>query len=194
MEMATLHQQTSYDLERLLAETGQQNRQAFTALYQQTSSKLFAVLIRILRNRDEAADVLQEVYITIWRRAAQFDPAKGKALSWMAIVTRNAGIDALRRRRPNHVSDDNCKALAFEGPCAFEAIKGSDARAIILRNLSSLSPNMREAIRLYYLEERALTEVAEAMQSPLNTTKSWIRRGLQNLRSEMSDQCLNNLI
>ncbi len=192
MEMASQHHQTSCDLGYLLAETGRQNGQAFTALYQQTSSKLFAVLIRILRDRDEAADVLQEVYIAIWRRAAQFDPAKG--LTWMAIVTRNAGIDALRRRRPNHVSDDSCKELVFEGPCAFEAMKGGDARKIILQKLNSLSPNMREAVRLYYLEEHALTEVAEAMQSPLNTTKSWIRRGLQNLRSEMSDQYLNNLI
>jgi len=185
---------TDHCLADLLAKTGQQDRAAFRLLYEQTSPKLFGVLIRILHSRDEATDVLQEVYVTIWRRAGAFDPSRGKALTWMAVVTRNAGIDALRRRKPNQVSDDCCAELVDDAPSAFEAVKGEYAAQAVTQLINSLSPNMREAVRLYYLEELAMAEVAARMKAPLNTTKSWIRRGLQQLQSSLSDQHLFDFI
>ncbi len=178
----------------LLAKTGRWDRAAFRALYQQTSSRLFGVLIRILHDRDEAADVLQEVYITIWRRAAAFDPGKGKALTWMAVITRNAGIDALRRRKPNHVSDECCAELVDAAPSAFDAVTSENTVHAISKHLNTLSPKMREAIRLYYIEEMAMAEVATIMQAPLNTTKSWIRRGLKQLQANLSGQHLLDFV
>ncbi len=178
----------------LLARTAQKDRAAFRALYQETSSRLFGVLIRILHDRDEAADILQEVYITIWRRAISFDRDKGKALTWMAVITRNAGIDALRRHKPNHVSDECCAELVDGAPSAFDVVKSKNAAHAVSQHLENLSPKMREAIRLYYLEELAMAEVAAIMQTPLNTTKSWIRRGLQQLQSSLSGQQLLDFV
>ncbi len=186
-------QQKRY-LEALLAATGRQNREAFRELYRETSPKLFAILIRVLHNKEEAADVLQEVYLAIWRRAGQFDPAKGHPMTWLGVITRNAGIDALRRRRPNHVSDECCAELSSNELSAYEAMKREHAERAISRHLDGLPEKQRHAVRLFYLEERPLLEVAEIMQAPLNTTKSWIRRGLKNLQSDFSGQGLTDFV
>src|SRR3990170_7332911 len=97
-------QQTA-DLVVLLARVAKQDRSAFSALYAATSAKLYGVVWRILPSKDRAEDVLQDVYVRIWNRAASFDPAKASPITWMATIARNRAIDEVRRRAPLSIED-----------------------------------------------------------------------------------------
>ena len=171
-------------LETLLAKTARRDRQAFRELYTATSGKLFAVLIKILGNETDASDALQEVYILVWNRAGRYDPARGSAISWLAVMARNAGIDALRRRRPGRVGEECCNQKADEEPTPFDHVLGSNASGELFRRLQRLPVAQRDAVRLFYLEEHSLAEISMKMEAPINTVKSWVRRGVANLRVE----------
>ena len=93
------------DLIALLARVAKQDRNAFSALYAATSAKLYGVVWRILPRKDRAEDVLQDVYVKIWNRAASFDPAKASPITWMATIARNRAIDEVRRRAPLSIED-----------------------------------------------------------------------------------------
>ena len=93
------------ELNRLLIETGRSDQKAFAELYRLTSSKLFGVCLRMLRDRGEAEDVLQETYTTVWRRAAAFDAAKASAITWLTTLSRNKAIDRLRQHREELLDD-----------------------------------------------------------------------------------------
>src|ERR1035438_10513908 len=88
-------------LEALLAQVAMGIRPAFDALYRSTSNRLFGICLRVLMQRTEAEDALQDVYTAVWRKAAQFDPTKASATSWLAMIARNKAIDRLRSR-PTH--------------------------------------------------------------------------------------------
>lgn len=190
MGITVTHFDDNRDLDHLLLLTGRRDSAAFRKLYDETSSRLYAVLIRILKDERDAADTLQEVYVTIWNRAARFDRKKGKALAWLAVITRNAGIDALRRRRPGHVSDENCAEIEDGGLSPFEDFNQKKLGEFIRRDVDALPDNQRDAIRLFYLQEHSLREVAALMGAPLNTTKSWVRRGLENLKIRHANERL----
>lgn len=190
MGITVTHFDDNHDLDYLLIRTGQRDAAAFKKLYDKTSSHLYAILIRILKDERDAADTLQEVYVTIWNRASRFDPKKGKALAWFAVITRNAGIDALRRRRPGHVSDDNCTELQDNGLSPLEDLNQKKLGEYLCKDVDTLPHNQRDAIRLFYLEERSLNEVAALMDAPLNTAKSWVRRGLENLKTRYASERL----
>src|SRR5579872_1047721 len=87
------------ELNRLLLQTGQGDQKAFAELYRRTSPKLFGICLRLLRDRNDAEEVLQEIYVTVWRRASSFDPTRAGAVPWLVALSRNKGIDRLRQRR-----------------------------------------------------------------------------------------------
>jgi len=87
----------SHDLARLLARTGLGDRAAFATLYERTSAHLFAVVLSIQRDRAQAEDILQEVYVNVWRAARSFDAAQSQPLTWLTSIARNRAIDGLRR-------------------------------------------------------------------------------------------------
>jgi RNA polymerase sigma factor (sigma-70 family) len=93
------------ELNRLLIQTGRNDQKAFAELYKRTSSKLFGVCLRMLRDRSEAEEVLQETYTTVWRRAAGFDAAKASAITWLITLSRNKAIDRLRQHREELLDD-----------------------------------------------------------------------------------------
>src|SRR5580698_7513757 len=93
------------ELNRLLIQTGRNDQKAFAELYKRTSSKLFGVCLRMLRDRGEAEEVLQETYTTVWRRAEAFDAAKASAITWLTTLSRNKAIDRLRQRREEQLED-----------------------------------------------------------------------------------------
>ncbi|MEO1251312.1 MAG: sigma-70 family RNA polymerase sigma factor [Pseudomonadota bacterium] len=182
------------NLDALLIQTGRGDRSAFRLLYRATSSRLYAVLIRILSDEADANDALQDVYIAIWNRANQFDPSKGRAMSWMAIMTRNAGIDALRRRRPGHVGQEFCDEIEAKDPTPLEAAIAGNLAQTLATSLEQLPDRQRDALRLFYLEEQSLSEISDVMKAPLNTVKSWLRRGIASLRIEFEDMSFRELI
>jgi RNA polymerase sigma-70 factor (ECF subfamily) len=172
------------DLEQLLTRTAGQDQLAFAELYRQTSARLFGVCWRMLRDREESEEVLQEVFTSVWRRAASFEPGRAGALTWLTALTRNKAIDRLRQRREQVLDDPiDLEQLPDErsGP-ALEA-EASQDYVRLLNCLGQLEPKQQRSVRAAFFSGATYKELAERCRIPLPTMKSWIRRGLLQLRS-----------
>lgn len=187
----------SRDLSALLARVALGDRQAFETLYRHTSAQLFGVVLRINRERGQAEEVLQEVYVNIWRAAGGFDAARSQPLTWLTSVARNRAIDSLRRRgsEPATVSrfqghDDDeggerdlLAALPSEAAGPLELLDQASQAHALQQCMQALSGEQRSSLALAYYQGLSHAEVAEQMRQPLGTVKSWVRRGLLSLRS-----------
>jgi RNA polymerase sigma-70 factor (ECF subfamily) len=174
-------------LQSWLSATAAGDRQAFEHLYHSTSAKLFGVVLRILRERGEAEEVLQDVYLTVWRKASHYDARQARPTTWLAMIARHRAIDRLRADRPGRaaVSIDFAAELPDQdGSATALAERASDDRQ--LRDcLGELSREQRTAIRVAFFEGCTYEELARRCATPLGTIKSWIRRGLVRLRDCM---------
>ena len=182
----------SRELSKLLARAGLGDRAAFATLYNKTSSHLFAVVLRINRDRGQAEDVLQEIYVNVWRSASSFDAAQSQPLTWLTRVARNRAIDSLRRTQTqpqfenrfsgeeedNDVYDD--KADDAPGPLDLLS-QAADARALT-DCMQDLSAPQRQSVAMAFYDGLSHAEVAEKMGQPLGTVKSWVRRALTSLK------------
>jgi len=162
----------------------QGDRAALRRLYEATSSKLFAICLRILSDREESEDVLQDVYVTVWRRADRFDPARARVTTWIATIARNRAIDRLRARGPLAKSDPvEGLEIADEGLVGAEdRLVAADDAARLTGCLSELDPRTAAVIRTAFFEGVTYEALAQRMETPLGTVKSWIRRGLARLK------------
>ena len=183
----------SRDLSRLLALTGLGDRAAFATLYERTSSHLFAVVLRINRDRPQAEDILQEVYVNVWRAAQSFDAAQSQPLTWLTSIARNRAIDSLRRKQAEpplqttmsgDLEDrDVYDTLPSDAPGPLEMLsRASDARALTAC-MEGLSAPQRQSVALAFFDGLSHAEVAVQMGQPLGTVKSWVRRSLLALKS-----------
>lgn len=166
----------------LLGATARGDRAALRAVYQRQSVRLFGIANAILRDRDAAADALQDAFLRISQRAAQFDPARGEAGAWLAGIVRHAALDLARRRGREVPTDD--PALGDQ-PVAAEALEAVAAAAEgrRLRDcLAALEEKNRQGILLAFVHGLSHAQVAARLDLPLGTVKSWIRRGLLQLR------------
>ena|ERR1035441_1884985 len=171
-------------LETLLAQVVMGNRPAFDALYRSTASRLFGICLRVLTQRAEAEDALQDVYTAVWRKAAQFDPAKASAISWLAMIARNKAIDRLRSM-PVHQSRTSLELAAnIEDPGASppQQVQTATDRAQLEHCLERLEPRRRSLIRAAFFDGLTYEELSAKIEAPLGSIKSWIRRGLMQLR------------
>jgi RNA polymerase sigma-70 factor (ECF subfamily) len=167
----------------LLARIAEGDRAALRALYAATSSKLFGVCLRILSDREESEDVLQDVYVTIWRRADRFDPARASVTTWLSTIARNRAIDRLRARGPLARSQPvEDLEIADEAPGAEALLVASDDAARLDACLGELDARTQAAIRTAFLEGVTYEALARRMDTPLGTVKSWIRRGLARMK------------
>ncbi len=171
-------------LDELLAATAQGDRQAFGRLYQRTSGRLFALALQILTRRDAAEDVLQDAYLTIWSKAAQQRAGRGSAFAWMATIVRHRAIDRLRARTniPEPVADIDRVTDAVASEVADEGEILAALSASVRQCLERLDENRRGAILLAYYYGMTHEEIAARLAKPLGTTKSWVRRGLLQLK------------
>lgn len=173
------------ELAQLLQRCAAQETAAFRTLYDKTSPILFARLLRMLRRRSVAEEVLQDVYVRIWQRAAQFEAHRGRALAWMVTIARYCAIDLMRRERMTLVSDDAIAEIADEST--------TDAAGIEKPNnfdfcIEQLNDNTRKCLTLAFVEGRSHDEIARLTTNPLGSVKSWIRRGLLALKECLSSE------
>lgn len=173
-------------LARILGRIAVGERSAFREIYAATSAKLFGVCLRMLRDRAEAEDALQEVFTRIWTRSRSYDPQKARAMTWMIAIARHHCIDRLRMRPHDHDGDDAAMAIADTAPTAeMRAVaKGEAGRLRIC--LAQLEDGRAHALRGAYLDGLSYEALAARHAVPLNTMRSWLRRGLQKLRECMS--------
>lgn len=179
-------QSSSQDIADLIARCALKDRAAFRSLYERTSAKLFGVTLRILKDRSEAEEAIQEVYVKIWQRADRYVAGAYSPISWLVAVARNHALDILRARRP--VSDDIDVALEIPdaGPDPERAAENSDERSRIDYCLAQLEGDKAEAVRGAYLDGYSYDELAERYNVPLNTMRTWLRRSLLKLRECLS--------
>ena len=176
-------------LEELLGATARGDRTAFEALYRRTSAKLFGIVLRILRDRSAAEDVLQDVYLRIWQRAPTYDARQGRPVTWMAAVARNRAIDVVRAGRPTQSLDEN-EEEAFQAGSHVTRVEALDPGEMeTLRVcLDGLDEQDRNLILLAYYEGFSREELADRFAMPVGTVKTRLRRGLQRLRRCLGDQ------
>jgi RNA polymerase sigma-70 factor (ECF subfamily) len=170
-------------LNQLLIRTGRKDEKAFAELYQRTSSKLFGVCLRMLRNRSEADEVLQETYTTVWRRAASFDDAKAGAITWLTAIARNKSIDRLRQHREEPLEDPYLiDSMGGDQTTPAAEAESSHEYRRLEKCLDALEPQQRNSVREAFFTGATYNELAKRCQVPLGTMKSWIRRSLMQLR------------
>ena len=161
------------------------DRAALRVVYQDTSAKLFGVCLRILKDRGEAEDVLQEVFVTVWRKAASFDPGRASPITWMVAIARNRAIDRLRASAVSRRMEpiESADAVSDPAPAAVERVELAQQHQRLSRCLEELEARQASAIREAFLDGTTYEELASRMSVPLGTMKSWIRRGLLKLRT-----------
>jgi RNA polymerase sigma-70 factor, ECF subfamily len=172
-------------LRELIEAVARSDSGAFEQLYKATSAKLFGVCLRILPQRGDAEDVLQEVFTTIWHKAAQYDAARASPITWLAMLARNRAIDKLRASgiERNSASIDLAENVADEAPSTQAAAETSDEKKRLDACLGQLEVQRRKLIRIAFFEGVTYEELATRCGSPLGTVKSWIRRGLAQLKT-----------
>ncbi|GGH21902.1 RNA polymerase sigma-70 factor, ECF subfamily [Cribrihabitans marinus] len=172
----------------MLARTAMGDRAAFGDLYAATSAKLFGVCLRVLRDRDRAEEVLQDVYVRIWNRADRYRVNGLSPMTWLITVARNLAIDRLRsdRAAARRIEPDapvgDTETLADPGPGPEAQAMAADERAAVLECLGQLEPDREQAVRRAYLLGDSYAELASAFDVPLNTMRTWLRRSLMKLR------------
>jgi RNA polymerase sigma-70 factor (ECF subfamily) len=161
------------------------DRAALQTAYRLTSAKLFGVCLRILHERAEAEDVLQEVYLTVWQKAAGFDPGRASPMTWLITIARNKAIDRLRAggqaRRMEPI--DAAAKIVDAAPLADDALAQGEANARLKACLGGLAANEQNALRGAFFDGNTYEELAARMDVPLGTMKSWIRRALLKLKT-----------
>jgi RNA polymerase sigma-70 factor, ECF subfamily len=170
------------DIAALIGRVALRDRPAFDRLYALTSSKLFGVCLRILRERSEAEDALQEVYVRVWERAGRFAASDASPMSWLIAVSRNHCIDRIRARKAPAADIDDALDIADPGmnPEASAVNKGEGAR--IDRCMDELDKDRAQAVRAAYVEGHSYEELARRFNVPLNTMRTWLRRSLLKLK------------
>ncbi|MDQ3482488.1 MAG: sigma-70 family RNA polymerase sigma factor, partial [Pseudomonadota bacterium] len=158
------------------------DRRALGKLYERTSAKLFGICVRLLGSEAEAEEVLQEVYVTVWKKADRFDPLKASPITWLAVLARNKAVDRLRLRRLATDPIETARDVADDQPSALEVLEEAEEKHRLNICLDELDDQQRAMIRAAFLDGATYPELADREGVPLGTMKSWIRRGLLRLR------------
>lgn len=170
------------ELNRLLARVATGDEHAFARLYRLTAARLYGAIVRMIRDRNEAEDLLQEVFTTAWRRADSFDGTRGTAMTWLMTLARNRTIDRIRQHRELPLDDELALSIPDENPTPELSAQASEERMRLEHALAHLGEQQAHVLREAFHGGASYAELAERMQVPLGTLKSWIRRSLMRLR------------
>jgi RNA polymerase sigma-70 factor, ECF subfamily len=174
------------ELAGLLSRCALRDQRAFAELYRHSSAKLFAVAVRITRRRDWAEEVLQESFVSIWNHANGYNPAKSAPMTWMTTIVRNRALDLLRRPREVEIGEEHealIAAIPDDSPGPEQLLKQSADAGAIAECLGQLPEEQQKSITLAFFNGLSHGELAVQMQKPLGTVKTWIRRGLDRLKT-----------
>jgi RNA polymerase sigma-70 factor (ECF subfamily) len=171
-------------LVRALARVADGSEAGLRDVYARTSAKLFGICLRILSDRQEAEDALQDIYVTVWKRAGTFDADRASPVTWLATIARNRSIDRLRARgvRP-FTTLDAAAEVADTRPDAVAGIEAAQERNRLMLCLDTLEARQAGVIRAAFFGGSTYSELADASAVPLGTMKSWVRRGLIRLKA-----------
>lgn len=167
----------------LLERVAGRDRTAFSALYAATSAKLYGIILRILKRRDIADEILQEVYVQIWERAGQYDASRGSPITWMVAIARNRALDEVRRKKWLS-TEDTPEALdvASDEECPLDQVERKQQLLRLRQCLEGLDGTRRDAILLAYRDGMSREALGQRFSRPPATIKSWLRRSLLQLR------------
>jgi RNA polymerase sigma-70 factor (ECF subfamily) len=180
------------ELMDLLDRVAAQDHAALKALYDRCASKLFGLAVRVVGNHEWAEDVLQESFMSIWRSAGDYRASLSPPMAWLGLIVRSRGLDLLRRRTTSrsHVTQelDDGMAETLEGnsPCPMDTAQASEQAVALHQCLGRLENRQREVVSLAYIRDLSHSELSAQLKLPLGTVKTWIRRGLDQLRQCMS--------
>jgi RNA polymerase sigma-70 factor (ECF subfamily) len=175
----------------LLARVVKGDQQAFSQLYDHSSTLLFTLALRILGNREEAVDLLQDVYWEVWRKVSRYDVGRGTPVAWLITLTKSRAIDRLRARASrgyqatNSLEAGTAAEVADPGPSPFETQADQELRTAVEAAVAGLPQAQQQAIELAYYEGLSHAEIASRLNQPLGTVKTRIKLGMSRLRDSL---------
>jgi RNA polymerase sigma-70 factor (ECF subfamily) len=173
---------TPEGISELISRVSLRDRAAFDVLYASTSAKLFGVCLRVLGNRTEAEDALQDIYVRIWNKADRFAVADTRPISWLVAIARNHCIDTLRARKPVAAELDQAVDVAEPSPNPEQSAVTRGEAQRLHDCLDQLEAARAEAVRGAYLNGDSYEALANRYSVPLNTMRTWLRRSLMKLK------------
>lgn len=183
LEPSPLNRGDAGDEMRLVARIRAGDQQAMSELYDRYAKVVYAVSLRVLQDAAAAEDVLQDVFLQLWRNPDAFDASRGSLAAWLAVISRHRSIDRLRKRRPE-VDIEDC--VIAGGP----DLRDETERALVIEKvrvvLAEMNPDQRKVLELAFFQGLTHTEIAEKTGEPLGTIKTRIRSGLQLLRAKFA--------
>ena len=186
---------TSIDT-HLLTLIAKGDRRAFGQLYDRSSQVLFTLSLKMLGDREEAEDLLQEVYTEVWRKSVRYDERRGSPMAWLTTLTRSRGIDRIRARasRGHGMTEsiDDVPIADTQGhdPTPFDQQADAEVQGFVMKALVELPAAQRQALELSYYEGMSHSEIAERLKEPVGTIKTRIKLGMSKLKSALQP-CLN---
>jgi RNA polymerase sigma-70 factor (ECF subfamily) len=170
------------DLIEALEHTARGDKAAFKIVYTATSLKLYGIVVRILGRRDLADEVLQEVYVRVWQRAGEYDPASSSPITWLATIARNRALDEVKRKTMRSLEDcpEVLEVPSGDDPSA--DLERSEERRRLHACLDGLEPEKRDLVRLAYYYGLTRDEISSRIGRPAATVKTWLRRSLAQLK------------
>ena len=176
----------------LLKAIARQDESALAELYDRYRVILFGLLVRILNSREEAEDVLQEVFLQVWRRAADFDENRGRPFTWLVTLARSRGIDRLRSLGARErVAIAGAREPSEEVSDAVADAFKSEQRSLVNTALAQLPDEQKRPLMLAYFEGLTQSEIATKLGAPLGTVKTRMRAGLMKMRELIGNQSAN---
>jgi RNA polymerase sigma-70 factor, ECF subfamily len=176
---------------KLVARVAKGEHHALSQLYDQSSTVLFSLALRILGNREEAADVLQEIYLDVWRKVVRYDVGRGTPIAWLITLTRSRALDRVRTRGPRTLRqmssaiDDAQTSLTERGSGPFDSQTDEELRNVVREAWANLPQIQQQVIELAYYEGLPSTEIAVKLNQSVETVKTCIALGMSQLRESL---------
>lgn len=177
-------------LVRSLSRAAQGDQAAFAQVYDQTAAQVYGLAVRVLRDRAQAEEVVQEAYLDAWRRAGDYDRNQGRVSTWLCTIAHRRAVDRVRQsqRRSDREWRDATRSEHLVEPDVADQVLRSDEQARVRTAMASLSDKQREALQVTYIDGATHREAAERLDVPLGTFKSRVRDAVTTLRSRLEEE------